>query len=263
MRCPRLSKANERELPVSAACGLVTCGLMQSSGSPDHTISYEGYGLANQPLPYRFVYKTLTLRSRCLPLGYEAVRRIASRSRFSHSSCHLSAEWELSARGATAARFNRAVCERLKPGGSYIIVDHVDFLRSLTPSGPRTLKDFARLVRVRGAASAKRSHMNADLCASPKACSMKVRNRQAGSGWRCRHRNPSLSRGPDCEWLKRSRTSVLRCARACCNYPRQRSKLQPCSDPLRPRAAALPAQSVTACRPLRAQGRNADDRLVR
>jgi predicted methyltransferase len=28
------------------------------------------------------------------------------------------------ARGATAARFNRAVYERLKPGGSYVIVDH-------------------------------------------------------------------------------------------------------------------------------------------
>ena len=27
-------------------------------------------------------------------------------------------------RGATAARFNRAVFERLKPGGSYVIVDH-------------------------------------------------------------------------------------------------------------------------------------------
>ena len=30
----------------------------------------------------------------------------------------------IQARGATAARFNRAVYERLKPGGSYIIVDH-------------------------------------------------------------------------------------------------------------------------------------------
>ncbi|MET0280050.1 MAG: class I SAM-dependent methyltransferase [Steroidobacteraceae bacterium] len=28
------------------------------------------------------------------------------------------------AKGATAARFNRAVYERLKPGGSYIVVDH-------------------------------------------------------------------------------------------------------------------------------------------
>src|ERR1700743_3547745 len=28
------------------------------------------------------------------------------------------------ARGATAAQFNRAVYERLKPGGSYVIVDH-------------------------------------------------------------------------------------------------------------------------------------------
>ena len=30
----------------------------------------------------------------------------------------------IQARGATAARFNRAVYERLKPGGSYVIVDH-------------------------------------------------------------------------------------------------------------------------------------------
>jgi predicted methyltransferase len=30
----------------------------------------------------------------------------------------------IQARGATAAAFNRAVHERLKPGGSYIIVDH-------------------------------------------------------------------------------------------------------------------------------------------
>jgi predicted methyltransferase len=28
------------------------------------------------------------------------------------------------ARGATAARFNRAVYERLKPGGSYVVIDH-------------------------------------------------------------------------------------------------------------------------------------------
>src|SRR3979411_2890232 len=30
----------------------------------------------------------------------------------------------MQARGATAAHFNRAVHERLKPGGSYVIVDH-------------------------------------------------------------------------------------------------------------------------------------------
>ena len=30
----------------------------------------------------------------------------------------------MQARGATAADFNRAVYERLKPGGSYVIVDH-------------------------------------------------------------------------------------------------------------------------------------------
>src|SRR6201989_1053834 len=30
----------------------------------------------------------------------------------------------IQARGATAAKFNRAVYERLKPGGSYVIVDH-------------------------------------------------------------------------------------------------------------------------------------------
>src|SRR5580698_5779051 len=30
----------------------------------------------------------------------------------------------IQARGATAARFNRAVFERLKPGGAYVIVDH-------------------------------------------------------------------------------------------------------------------------------------------
>src|ERR1700748_2618067 len=30
----------------------------------------------------------------------------------------------IQARGATAAHFNRAVYERLKPGGSYVIVDH-------------------------------------------------------------------------------------------------------------------------------------------
>jgi predicted methyltransferase len=30
----------------------------------------------------------------------------------------------MQARGASAARFNRAVFERLKPGGSYAIVDH-------------------------------------------------------------------------------------------------------------------------------------------
>jgi len=31
----------------------------------------------------------------------------------------------MQAKGATAARFNRAVYERLKPGGYYVIVDHV------------------------------------------------------------------------------------------------------------------------------------------
>ena len=31
----------------------------------------------------------------------------------------------MQARGATAAHFNRAVYERLKPGGAYVIVDHV------------------------------------------------------------------------------------------------------------------------------------------
>jgi predicted methyltransferase len=31
----------------------------------------------------------------------------------------------IQAKGATAAQFNRAVHERLKPGGSYVIVDHV------------------------------------------------------------------------------------------------------------------------------------------
>ena len=30
----------------------------------------------------------------------------------------------MQAKGATAADFNRAVYERLKPGGSYVIVDH-------------------------------------------------------------------------------------------------------------------------------------------
>jgi predicted methyltransferase len=30
----------------------------------------------------------------------------------------------MQARGGTAARFNRAVYEQLKPGGSYVIVDH-------------------------------------------------------------------------------------------------------------------------------------------
>jgi predicted methyltransferase len=30
----------------------------------------------------------------------------------------------MQAKGATAAQFNRAVYERLKPGGSYVIVDH-------------------------------------------------------------------------------------------------------------------------------------------
>ena len=30
----------------------------------------------------------------------------------------------MQARGATAAQFNRAVYERLKPGGAYVIVDH-------------------------------------------------------------------------------------------------------------------------------------------
>jgi predicted methyltransferase len=30
----------------------------------------------------------------------------------------------IGAKGATAADFNRAVYERLKPGGSYVIVDH-------------------------------------------------------------------------------------------------------------------------------------------
>ncbi|MEO8882300.1 MAG: class I SAM-dependent methyltransferase [Devosia sp.] len=30
----------------------------------------------------------------------------------------------IQAKGATAAEFNRAVCERLKPGGFYVIVDH-------------------------------------------------------------------------------------------------------------------------------------------
>ena len=38
----------------------------------------------------------------------------------------------MQARGATAADFNRAVYERLKPGGSYVIVDHAAAAGSVT-----------------------------------------------------------------------------------------------------------------------------------
>jgi predicted methyltransferase len=38
----------------------------------------------------------------------------------------------MQARGATAADFNRAVYERLKPGGSYVIVDHAAAIGSGT-----------------------------------------------------------------------------------------------------------------------------------
>ncbi len=38
----------------------------------------------------------------------------------------------IQARGATAANFNRAVYDRLKPGGSYVIVDHAAAIGSGT-----------------------------------------------------------------------------------------------------------------------------------
>jgi predicted methyltransferase len=41
-----------------------------------------------------------------------------------HLFCHDLHTPLIQARGATAADFNRAVYERLKPGGSYVIVDH-------------------------------------------------------------------------------------------------------------------------------------------
>src|SRR5258707_60591 len=50
----------------------------------------------------------------------------------------------IQARGATAAQFNRAVYERLKPGGAYVIVDHTaavgagtDPAQSRPPPTPR------------------------------------------------------------------------------------------------------------------------------
>ena len=42
----------------------------------------------------------------------------------------------IQARGATAAAFNRAVYQRLKPGGSYVIVDHAAAAGSGTSDGP-------------------------------------------------------------------------------------------------------------------------------
>src|SRR5260221_12922479 len=42
----------------------------------------------------------------------------------------------IQARGATAAQFNRAVYERLKPGGSYVIVDHAAAVGAGTSAAP-------------------------------------------------------------------------------------------------------------------------------
>src|SRR5258706_15199084 len=42
----------------------------------------------------------------------------------------------IQARGATAAHFNRAVHERLKPGGSYVIVDHAAAVGAGTSDAP-------------------------------------------------------------------------------------------------------------------------------
>src|SRR5205085_8662616 len=42
----------------------------------------------------------------------------------------------MQAKGATAAQFNRAVYERLKPGGSYVIVDHAAAAGSGTSDAP-------------------------------------------------------------------------------------------------------------------------------
>src|SRR6202041_1785484 len=42
----------------------------------------------------------------------------------------------MQARGATAAQFNRAVYERLKPGGSYVIVDHAAAVRAGSSAPP-------------------------------------------------------------------------------------------------------------------------------
>src|SRR5258706_4683355 len=42
----------------------------------------------------------------------------------------------IQARGATAAHFNRAVYERLKPGGSYVIVDHAATVGAGTNAAP-------------------------------------------------------------------------------------------------------------------------------
>src|SRR5260370_41172515 len=47
----------------------------------------------------------------------------------------------IQARGATAAQFNRAVYERLKPGGPYVLVDHPPPVGAGTSAGrapPRT-----------------------------------------------------------------------------------------------------------------------------
>ena len=51
---------------------------------------------------------------------------IGEKPRFSASApiSSAAASSSLQARGATASDFNRAVYERLKPGGSYVIVDH-------------------------------------------------------------------------------------------------------------------------------------------
>jgi len=54
----------------------------------------------------------------------------------------------IQARGATAAHFNRAVYERLKPGGSYVIVDHAAAVGAGTSDASRciglSLHPFAR-----------------------------------------------------------------------------------------------------------------------
>ncbi len=61
----------------------------------------------------------------------------------------------IQARGATAARFNGAVYERLKPGGAYVIVDHVavgagtsdaQSLHRIKPSSVRTEVEAAGFV---------------------------------------------------------------------------------------------------------------------
>ena len=59
----------------------------------------------------------------------------------------------IQARGATAAEFNRVVFERLKPGGSYIIVDHAAANGTGTSNTPSLHRIDPASVRAEGAAA--------------------------------------------------------------------------------------------------------------